>query len=512
MRRIWYWSMVFFFCLGARAQVLSVIEDFEGWPANPQVEDWAAFQTTGPLKWEVVQADKNDLSMRGGLQDQYLKVQMTGAEPIRLSFLSEIPRWWDIQQDVLRFFILSSDLPLSMRLVLDGYPSVAEIDQSSLLFSLSHTFLLPISAGWQEVSLPLAAFLKSPAAYKFNGDEPLRFFVTLELSGLENQVFAINDVEMYRPSWSPHIQTQPRIWGVWDEAGKEGHYPQIPEKIEGYLPDILRSRFKIIHVFFSLQEQLPEDHGWLDSLQKLTQKGYIPLLTLELPTWVWKIDPFPLFSLETGQFDSFLTYLGGKLKTLNAPVWIRPLHEFNGDWYPWSLSYNGKSPDIYVSCYRRIVKILTNAGGNQLKFVWCPNAIDLPAVAWNVSWKAYPGDDVVDFLGVDVYNGTQSEAQIPWKSFRNLALDVAGKLSRVAPEKPLVICEVGTRSRFTGEFGKPEDKLVWIEAMGHALAHEMPQSYALVWFNEGNFSWHFPQNSAHVLSKSLMYWIQFPKK
>lgn len=83
---------------------------------------------------------------------------------------------------------------------------------------------------------------------------------------------------------------------------------------------------------------------------------------------------------------------------LNDAV-VRIGWEFNGDWVPWAAS---KDPESYKRYFRRIVEIMRRAPGQRFKFEWCPNhgrhAMD-PTLA-------YPGDDVVDIIGMDVYAET----------------------------------------------------------------------------------------------------------
>lgn len=83
---------------------------------------------------------------------------------------------------------------------------------------------------------------------------------------------------------------------------------------------------------------------------------------------------------------------------LNDAV-VRIGWEFNGDWVPWAAS---KDPESYKRYFRRIVEVMRRTPGQRFKFEWCPNhgrhAMD--------PTDAYPGDDVVDIIGMDVYAET----------------------------------------------------------------------------------------------------------
>ena len=83
--------------------------------------------------------------------------------------------------------------------------------------------------------------------------------------------------------------------------------------------------------------------------------------------------------------------------------------EMNGDWFPWAA--RGVEAD-YIAAYRRVVAIFRKASP-RFTFAWCPNAGRL-----NSSPElAYPGDDVVDTIGLDIYDAPSAVAPAEaWKS------------------------------------------------------------------------------------------------
>ncbi len=81
----------------------------------------------------------------------------------------------------------------------------------------------------------------------------------------------------------------------------------------------------------------------------------------------------------------------GRLRDAGVPVLWRPLHEASGSWFWWGAS----GADAYLKLYRLLFDRLTNEYGlNNLIWIW--NGQD---AAW------YPGDDVVDIIGIDIYPG-----------------------------------------------------------------------------------------------------------
>ena len=125
--------------------------------------------------------------------------------------------------------------------------------------------------------------------------------------------------------------------------------------------------------------------------------------------------------------------------------------EFNGDWEPWAAE---KDPSNYVAYFRRIVSLMRSVDGQHFKFEWCPNHrrhdIDASAV--------YPGDDVVDIIGMDVYdeiwNSSQSNATARFDTYMNepFGLKWHQEFARTHG-KPTAFSEWGTGTRPDGHGG-----------------------------------------------------------
>lgn len=103
-----------------------------------------------------------------------------------------------------------------------------------------------------------------------------------------------------------------------------------------------------------------------------------------------------------GQFDQHYRDLARKLiENGYGNCVVRIGWEFNGDWYPWTA--RGHTED-FKGCWRRIALAMRSVPGAHFRFDWCAATIEGPTA------EAYPGDDVVDIIGLDVYD--QSYPQI----------------------------------------------------------------------------------------------------
>jgi len=87
---------------------------------------------------------------------------------------------------------------------------------------------------------------------------------------------------------------------------------------------------------------------------------------------------------------------------------LRPAWEFNGDWYTWRAK--GKT-QAFIEYWRQIVTTMRSVPGAEgLKFCWNPTLGDQQFPAE----QAWPGDEYVDFVGLDVYDETWNANTYPW--------------------------------------------------------------------------------------------------
>jgi hypothetical protein len=86
---------------------------------------------------------------------------------------------------------------------------------------------------------------------------------------------------------------------------------------------------------------------------------------------------------------------------------LRIGREFTGGWYRWSASTNTASGNYYQTCqagYAHVVQVMKAAGFTG-KFIWNPYLGQGTMGPSTGAENAYPGDSVVDWIGIDVYDG-----------------------------------------------------------------------------------------------------------
>lgn len=146
---------------------------------------------------------------------------------------------------------------------------------------------------------------------------------------------------------------------------------------------------------------------------------------------------------------------------------IRLGHEANGTWYPDSLGKTDQDFALWRQFWRATVIAMRSVPGAHFRFDWCVNAAVRPIPLD----KYYPGDDVVDIVGVDAYDS--GLAGVPagegrWQTIYTRpggARDVAA-FAR-AHGKPLSIPEwgIGPRGAADGTSGDDPAYLAGIEGM-----------------------------------------------
>ena len=182
-----------------------------------------------------------------------------------------------------------------------------------------------------------------------------------------------------------------------------------------------------------------------------------------------------------GDCDVYLTNVANELNARPERFIMRFAHEMNISDSPWWPGhFPGEDASLYVSMYRHVNQIFVDAGVDNVEWLWSPNYASYPDVAWNAIPNYYPGDDVVDWIGLSGYNWYKSPGHLssPWQSFEYLFDDVLKDLAcRYA--KPQIIAEIGS---VEGDVSSPS-KADWI-ADAYLKAPNYPFLRSIVWFND----------------------------
>ncbi len=224
------------------------------------------------------------------------------------------------------------------------------------------------------------------------------------------------------------------------------------------------------------------------TLLAISQSGAVPCLTWEpMSIRDGKEQAVPAEEILSGVHDSYIDAMARMCRDFGQTVVLRFAHEMNLARYHWGGSleeYGPQSPERYKKMFRYVVSRFRAAGATQVLFAFCPNSESLPdperdKANWNQLQNYYPGNDVVDILGMDGYNWgtTQTKQHNGWessfRSFRSIFSQAHEQLRLLSVTKPIVVFE-------TASAAKGGDKNAWIRN-ACATAQDW-QLAGLVWF------------------------------
>lgn len=205
------------------------------------------------------------------------------------------------------------------------------------------------------------------------------------------------------------------------------------------------------------------------------------------------IDPnFRSNVVASGIYDSYIRQFANAAKAWGHPFFLRFDWEMNGWWYPWAEGklgtgtaiYNGNNPGDYVAMWRHVHDIFTQVGATNVTWVWCINEMTNTSAGQHPPMaQIYPGDNYVDWTGMDNYNryaGWESFSAIITGAGTNWILNTYQSLLAIAPSKPIMLAEFGSKED-TIDGQRKADWL--IDALTVQLPVHFPQIKAAVYFN-----------------------------
>ncbi|MFS0774793.1 glycosyl hydrolase [Neobacillus sp. 3P2-tot-E-2] len=210
--------------------------------------------------------------------------------------------------------------------------------------------------------------------------------------------------------------------------------------------------------------------------QELVDKNRLPIITFLYQEENNQNNKVVVKNILNGSYDKQLENWARQIKALDSPVLIRPGNEMNGEWSEWSSPNHYNDPDLYKFTFIHLVNVFKAAGATNAYFVWNPNHVSEPYYQWNEAAMYYPGDEVVDFVGMTSYNFGVTKWH-GYQTFEELYDQLYWDYSRSYYNKPLIIGEVGA----VEEGG---NKAEWITQMFQDLSTKYPNIKMALWFDQ----------------------------
>lgn len=251
--------------------------------------------------------------------------------------------------------------------------------------------------------------------------------------------------------------------------------PELPQSAYGIeqLEQLLGRRLAITS-FYQAWGDGPAHAFPASVLHSLRDGGYLPMITWE--PWLGAFDRWrgqnPRGSLRTiasGALDPYIERWAREAVRYGHPLFLRIGHEPTNPWYGWSPSH-GNTAEDYRAFWAHVHRIFREQGARNVLFVWTPYGLDERAF--------YPGDELVDWIGLDVFNFGLLSQRALWLDFYSITKLAYDAYRDLGP--PLLIAEVATSSLG----GSKSD---WVRDMFHSLATKnFPKIRALVLFDHPN--------------------------
>ncbi|HNY30702.1 MAG TPA: glycosyl hydrolase [Fibrobacteria bacterium] len=253
--------------------------------------------------------------------------------------------------------------------------------------------------------------------------------------------------------------------GAWVGGFYGESYPQ-PEKENVDSFQVLQGRKLDLISYFAMFNE-----SWANTrpyAKVADANGSILLVT-------WMANGYPLDSILAGRADLRIRAYAAGIKAWKKEVWLRPLHEANGDWYDWGIGKagSGNTSAKCIAAWKHIVKIFRDSAVTNVKWVWTTNATN--SGSGTSLMGHYPGDDWVDYNSIDGYNWGNTQSWSTWKSFEETFTPAYSLLAKQS--KPILIAEFSST-----EHGG--DKAAWIKEMFQVLPTKFPKIMGLMWFSQ----------------------------
>lgn len=198
----------------------------------------------------------------------------------------------------------------------------------------------------------------------------------------------------------------------------------------------------------------------------------------------------------TGWLDIMANFLNS-LQTsegVKVPVLFRPWHEHTGSWFWWGQKLC--SANEYKALWKLTYDYLTEKGVNNCLYAYSPGTEPQSESDY---LERYPGDDIVDLIGFDTYQGGNRDQFINGLQRMLAMIETIGKKHN----KVIAITE-------TGFEGVPDSE--WWTGTLLPTIKDYPIAYVLVWRNaRERTSHHYAPYPGHPSAENFIEFYNSPQ-
>ncbi len=204
---------------------------------------------------------------------------------------------------------------------------------------------------------------------------------------------------------------------------------------------------------------MPFPFKWV---RELKTGGYVPHIAWE-----------PNDGLAGVRDDDYLRGWAEAARHAGVPIFLRFASEMNGTWQAWS-----GDPELYKEKWRLVYRVIHEVAPNVV-MIWCPFATPRATIP-----MYYPGDEYVDWVGVNIYSVLRHDGQ-PHKIGGEDPRDLLRPIYEAyAARKPIAICEYGATHYCVATRQRATDFAVKsMRALYESLPAEFPRVKMINWFS-----------------------------
>ena len=234
--------------------------------------------------------------------------------------------------------------------------------------------------------------------------------------------------------------------------------------------DQIGEKFDIISLYIPWHKNIESSFPQL-LLDSIYLQKSIPMITWEpwLNSFADEFDDNKhVYELiEKGYFDSYILEFAEKLKNLQRPVFLRFAHEFDNPFYPWFINGDLAS-EKFKTAWIHTYEIFKNNDAVNVIWIWNP-------------WKSenvasfYPGEEYVDWIGVNILNYGSLNEDGEWYYFKRLYEPFHDEFKNL-PSTPIIISEFGTLKN-----EQKQDE--WLKNAFVSIENDFDEIKSVIYFN-----------------------------
>ena len=203
-----------------------------------------------------------------------------------------------------------------------------------------------------------------------------------------------------------------------------------------------------IGAFIEKEETIGDYSNRFDEFNQKTGKQHAVYFTYHkygdaFPTaWVEKVKAAngsvhlalePNGGLSSVNDDKYLRQFAKDAYAANVPIFIRFASEMNGNWVNWT-----GNPKLYIEKFRLVSQVMKEEAPN-VAMVWSPAANPKDEID-----KYYPGDNYVDWVGVNHYSNNYQNGDKNYPNeYTNPIEEIRYVYEKYSDKKPIMISEYG---------------------------------------------------------------------